>query len=136
MGFWGFYRQTQRNAEDVGGDLEERKARMLMAPYLQAEFDREWVTQHRAHLKAEADIMKDVPGWVVGRSVYMGNRWVNRKPLLLDVQHVSFLRSFDGQFLVDLLTDCYLIVFLSTANPQSRLSYLYNPRQYVSLSLH
>jgi len=73
------------NHERSGEKLAEREARYAMAPVLQAEEDRWYVAREREILKEEARIMKDVPGWVVGESVYHGKRWVPRQTYMMDI---------------------------------------------------
>lgn len=75
---YGFYRVGQYNKERNGEKLEERRARYAMAPVLQMEEDRWYAEREREILKKEAEIMKDVPGWKVGESVYNTTRWVPR----------------------------------------------------------
>ncbi len=43
---------------------------------LQAELDRDTYRRAQASLRREAEIMKDVPGWKVGDSVYNSKRYV------------------------------------------------------------
>ena len=75
---WGFYRVGSHNKARNGELLEERKARFAMAPMLQAESDRWYVAREKNIYKKEAEIMKNVPGWQAGRSVYFTSRWVPR----------------------------------------------------------
>ena len=58
--------------------MAERKARYTMAPYLQAEADREYLQREIMILKKEKEIMKDVKNWKVGRSPYNSGRWMPR----------------------------------------------------------
>ncbi|XP_059846972.1 NADH dehydrogenase [ubiquinone] 1 alpha subcomplex subunit 13 isoform X2 [Hypanus sabinus] len=55
--------------------IEDLEARIAMMPLLQAEQDRRYLRLLRENLEEEAKIMKDVPGWKVGESVYHSDRW-------------------------------------------------------------
>ena len=43
---------------------------------LQAEEDRRYVSAKKVAVEREAEIMKDVPGWKAGESVYNNGRWM------------------------------------------------------------
>ena len=73
---YGFYRVGQRNKEKNGGKLAQRQARFSMAPILQVEADRWYLEREREIFKREAEIMKNVPGWKVGESTFLTDRWV------------------------------------------------------------
>jgi NADH dehydrogenase (ubiquinone) 1 alpha subcomplex subunit 13 len=65
--------------------LEERRARYVMAPLLQAEEDRWYAAREAEITKQEAEIMKNVPGWKAGESVYHSKtRWVPRNLMPLN----------------------------------------------------
>jgi NADH dehydrogenase (ubiquinone) 1 alpha subcomplex subunit 13 len=81
---WGFYRVGLANHERSGEFNAERDAKYAMAPVLQAEEDRWYVERERYIIAKEAEIMKNVPGWVPGESVYHGKRWVPRQIMMLD----------------------------------------------------
>ncbi|XP_047995832.1 NADH dehydrogenase [ubiquinone] 1 alpha subcomplex subunit 13 [Leguminivora glycinivorella] len=53
-------------------EIEMRSAKMAIYPMLLAERDREYLKQLRRNRDAEADLMKDVPGWEVG--TYYGEK--------------------------------------------------------------
>nr|GMD85512.1 NADH dehydrogenase [ubiquinone] 1 alpha subcomplex subunit 13-B [Ipomoea batatas] len=55
---------------------EKYAARRAILPMLQAEEDERFVKEWRKYLEEEARIMKDVPGWKVGESVYNSGRWM------------------------------------------------------------
>ncbi|KAJ0568178.1 hypothetical protein HanIR_Chr06g0293221 [Helianthus annuus] len=55
---------------------EKYAARRAILPMLQAEEDERFVKEWRKYLEEEARIMKDVPGWKVGESVYHSGRWM------------------------------------------------------------
>lgn len=46
-------------------DIEMRSAKMAIYPMLLAERDREYLKQIRRNRDAEAELMRDVPGWEV-----------------------------------------------------------------------
>ncbi|KAF9686203.1 hypothetical protein SADUNF_Sadunf03G0134200 [Salix dunnii] len=58
--------------------LKEEKyaARRAILPLLQAEEDERFVKEWNKYLEYEAEVMKDVPGWKVGQSVYNSGRWM------------------------------------------------------------
>merc|ERR1719374_290241 len=56
--------------------IEDLEARIALLPLLQAESDRRTLRMMRENLEEEAIIMKDVPGWKVGESVFNTERWV------------------------------------------------------------
>uniref|UniRef100_A0A6N2M9I0 NADH dehydrogenase [ubiquinone] 1 alpha subcomplex subunit 13 n=1 Tax=Salix viminalis TaxID=40686 RepID=A0A6N2M9I0_SALVM len=58
--------------------LKEEKyaARRAILPLLQAEEDERFVKEWKKYLEYEAEVMKDVPGWKVGESVYNSGRWM------------------------------------------------------------
>ncbi|XP_045775843.1 NADH dehydrogenase [ubiquinone] 1 alpha subcomplex subunit 13 [Maniola jurtina] len=53
-------------------EIEMRSAKMAIYPMLLAERDREYLKQLRRNRDAEAELMRDVPGWEVG--TYYGER--------------------------------------------------------------
>ncbi|XP_032069475.1 NADH dehydrogenase [ubiquinone] 1 alpha subcomplex subunit 13 [Thamnophis elegans] len=57
--------------------FEDAEARIAIMPLLMAEDDRKTLRLMRQNLDEEAKIMKDVPGWQVGQSVYHTTRWVS-----------------------------------------------------------
>ncbi|KAK3029544.1 hypothetical protein RJ639_038503, partial [Escallonia herrerae] len=59
-------------------EIKEEKyaARVAILPLLQAEEDERFVVEWKKYLEEEARIMKDVPGWKVGESVYNSGRWM------------------------------------------------------------
>ena len=50
-------------------------ARLYMLPLVQAEWDREWMKWRADQLEQERAIMKDVPGWEVGKSPFHHDRF-------------------------------------------------------------
>ncbi|XP_061980047.1 NADH dehydrogenase [ubiquinone] 1 alpha subcomplex subunit 13-A-like isoform X1 [Populus nigra] len=58
--------------------LKEEKyaARRAILPLLQAEEDERFVKEWNKYLEYEAEVMKDVPGWKVGQSVYNSGKWM------------------------------------------------------------
>jgi NADH dehydrogenase (ubiquinone) 1 alpha subcomplex subunit 13 len=55
-------------------------SRLAILPLLQAEQDRRILRALKANVEAEAEIMKNVPGWQAGDSVYNTDRWVPPVP--------------------------------------------------------
>ncbi|MED6276262.1 NADH dehydrogenase 1 alpha subcomplex subunit 13 ndufa13/GRIM19 [Characodon lateralis] len=73
---FGYWRLFSWNRERRRLQIEELEARIAMMPLLQAENDRRTLRMLRENLEEEAFIMKDVPGWKVGESVFHTDRWV------------------------------------------------------------
>ena len=74
--FYGYYKIAQGNEVLSKEKFYEREARITMVPFLQAEADLTYLSEKQKFLDKEAEIMKDVPGWEVGKSVYLTKRWV------------------------------------------------------------
>ncbi|XP_008280447.1 NADH dehydrogenase [ubiquinone] 1 alpha subcomplex subunit 13 [Stegastes partitus] len=74
---FGYYKLFKWNRERRRLLLEELEARIALMPLMQAEYDRRILRSLRENLEEEAIIMKDVPGWKVGESVYNTDRWVS-----------------------------------------------------------
>ena len=55
---------------------EKTWARINLVPLLQAEADRDMYRRYRASVEREKEIMKDVPGWEAGKSVYNSERFI------------------------------------------------------------
>ena len=55
---------------------EKLWSRIYLVPLLQAELDRDVYRRSLATLTKEAEIMKDVPDWKIGESVYNKKRYV------------------------------------------------------------
>lgn len=81
---FGFHRVGVRNRMVNGERMAEREARYAMAPFLQAEEDAWYHAREQEILEKEANIMKSVPGWKVGESSYLTDRWVPRQFGMLD----------------------------------------------------
>jgi NADH dehydrogenase (ubiquinone) 1 alpha subcomplex subunit 13 len=81
---YGFYRIGVGNRERSGEKVALREARYAMAPVLQAEEDRWYFEREKEIMQREAEIMKNVPGWKVGESVYYTSRWVPRQTSFMD----------------------------------------------------
>ncbi|KAL7556786.1 hypothetical protein ACA910_005227 [Epithemia clementina (nom. ined.)] len=73
---YGYYMIGVANDTQSKENFLEREARITMVPFLQAEADLAYIAQKNKQLAREAEIMKDVPGWKVGESVYRTKRWV------------------------------------------------------------
>ncbi|XP_074834551.1 NADH dehydrogenase [ubiquinone] 1 alpha subcomplex subunit 13 [Carettochelys insculpta] len=72
----GYYTLFKWNRERRRLLIEDLEARIALLPLLQAESDRRVLRLLRENLEEEAKIMKDVPGWKVGESVWHTDRWV------------------------------------------------------------
>ena len=75
---YGYYQIGQTNIKNNQQKYLERKARYAIAPLLQAEADREYLERELINLKKEAEIMKDVEGWKIGRSPYIFGAFMPR----------------------------------------------------------
>eukprot|EP00243_Klebsormidium_subtile_P003021 TRINITY_DN16155_c0_g1_i1.p1 TRINITY_DN16155_c0_g1~~TRINITY_DN16155_c0_g1_i1.p1 ORF type:complete len:143 (+),score=28.07 TRINITY_DN16155_c0_g1_i1:405-833(+) len=73
---WGFYQVGQGNKIRAAYKMEKLSARYAVVPFLQAEEDARFVRAKQRQIEEEAKIMKDVPGWVPGESVYNTKRWI------------------------------------------------------------
>ncbi|KAG4983137.1 hypothetical protein AAZX31_10G121800 [Glycine max] len=73
---WGMYQVGQGNKIRRALKEEKYAARRSILPVLQAEEDERFVKEWHKYLEYEAEVMKDVPGWKVGESVYHSSRWV------------------------------------------------------------
>ncbi|TNM97770.1 hypothetical protein fugu_014016 [Takifugu bimaculatus] len=73
---FGYWRLFKWNRERRRLQIEELEARIALYPLMQAEQDRRTLRLLRENLEEEAVIMKDVPGWKVGESVFNTERWV------------------------------------------------------------
>ncbi|OXB54572.1 hypothetical protein ASZ78_003981 [Callipepla squamata] len=72
----GYYTIVKWNRERRRLQIEDLEARIALMPLLQAEADRRTLRLMRQNLDEEAKIMKDVPGWKVGESLFHTDRWV------------------------------------------------------------
>jgi NADH dehydrogenase (ubiquinone) 1 alpha subcomplex subunit 13 len=75
---YGFYQVGQTNIERRKEQYHERRARYAIAPFLQAEADREYLERELVILQKEKEIMKDHPDWVVGKSAFHSKRFMPR----------------------------------------------------------
>jgi len=75
---YGFYQIGKTNTERNQQRLQERKVRYALAPILQAEADREYLERELINLKREAEVMKGVSGWEVGKNPYFSGKWMPR----------------------------------------------------------
>lgn len=75
MGY-GTYQVYLTNREKRALKLEKWMIRTSLVPLLQSEEDVAFLERKERRLAEEARIMKDVPGWVVGESVYHSKRFV------------------------------------------------------------
>ncbi|KAM6496080.1 GRIM-19 [Amanita muscaria] len=67
---YGFYRVGKGNLERRELEREKMWSRIHLVPLLMAEGDRDGYRRQQAALGREREIMKDVPGWEVGKTVY------------------------------------------------------------------
>ncbi|XP_063781179.1 NADH dehydrogenase [ubiquinone] 1 alpha subcomplex subunit 13 [Pseudophryne corroboree] len=73
---FGYWRLGRWNRERRRLYIEDLETRVALLPLFQAESDRRILRVLRENLEQEAIIMKDVPGWKVGESVFHTDRWV------------------------------------------------------------
>ncbi|RZC69241.1 hypothetical protein C5167_032327 [Papaver somniferum] len=73
---WGMYEVGKGNKIRRAFKEEKYAARRAILPMLQAEEDERFASEWKKYLEEEARIMKDVPGWKVGESVYHSKRWM------------------------------------------------------------
>lgn len=81
---YGMYQLSVMNGYKRGNYKEKRECRMAVLPYLVAEQDIRKQAQYDADAATEAAIMKDVPGWEVGKNVY-SKRWMEPTPGLAEM---------------------------------------------------
>jgi len=79
---WGHRRAQQAIAERRELFRETQWARIYLIPLLEAENDRDLYRRQYAAMVREQEIMKDVPGWMPGASVYYGERYVGPEYLV------------------------------------------------------
>ncbi|EMD40485.1 hypothetical protein CERSUDRAFT_111080 [Gelatoporia subvermispora B] len=72
---YGFYRVGRGNIEKRELEREKVWSRINLVPLLLAEGDRDAYRRQQAALEREKAIMKDVPGWEAGKSVYNNPRY-------------------------------------------------------------
>ncbi|GAC74619.1 NADH:ubiquinone oxidoreductase, B16.6 subunit [Moesziomyces antarcticus T-34] len=72
---YGFYKVGQGNLEQRELKRERAWSRIHLIPLLMAESDRDAFRRSEAQLAREKEIMKDVPGWEAGKSVYNTKRY-------------------------------------------------------------
>ncbi|TNN78076.1 NADH dehydrogenase [ubiquinone] 1 alpha subcomplex subunit 13 [Liparis tanakae] len=89
---FGYWRLFRWNRERRRLQIEDMEARIALMPLLQAEQDRRTLRVMRENLEEEAIIMKDVPGWKVGQSVFHTDRWVT--PLSEELCNLSPREEF------------------------------------------
>ncbi|KAJ2783531.1 hypothetical protein H4R18_001664 [Coemansia javaensis] len=73
---YGWYKLHYALGERHELQREKMWARIHVTPLLIAEADRDEYRRRHAAVEREKAIMKDVPGWVPGQSVYNGKRYV------------------------------------------------------------
>ncbi|KAH8830334.1 GRIM-19 [Flagelloscypha sp. PMI_526] len=72
---WGLWRVGQGNQERKELAREQVWSRIHLVPLIMAEGDRDIYRRQQASLEREKEIMKDVPGWKPGESVYNDPRY-------------------------------------------------------------
>ncbi|OZJ04315.1 hypothetical protein BZG36_03172 [Bifiguratus adelaidae] len=72
---FGFWRVAEGNLERRELKRENLWSRIHLIPLLTAESDRDAYRRTQAALKRESEIMKDVPGWKAGESVYNNKKF-------------------------------------------------------------
>ncbi|PWN54102.1 GRIM-19 [Violaceomyces palustris] len=72
---YGFYKVGQGNLEQRELKRERAWSRIHLIPLLMAESDRDIYRREQAQLAREKELMKDVPGWEAGKSVYNNKRY-------------------------------------------------------------
>ncbi|EPQ28255.1 uncharacterized protein PFL1_04082 [Pseudozyma flocculosa PF-1] len=72
---YGFYKVGQGNLEQRELKRERAWSRIHLIPMLMAEADRDAYRREQAQLAREKEIMKDVPDWEAGKSVYNTKRY-------------------------------------------------------------
>lgn len=73
---FGWYQQLGMLHEREALKREENQHRVNLLPFLYAERDRDAYRRQAAALAREAEIMKNVPGWEVGKLPYHTKRYV------------------------------------------------------------
>lgn len=84
---YSFYRLGNFNVKRRMLRKEKREIRLAITPLLQAEEDARFVVQRDEYHKWEAEVMKDVPGWEVGKNVYKTRKFVPPTPILAPYKH-------------------------------------------------
>uniref|UniRef100_A0A1A8FL51 NADH dehydrogenase [ubiquinone] 1 alpha subcomplex subunit 13 n=1 Tax=Nothobranchius korthausae TaxID=1143690 RepID=A0A1A8FL51_9TELE len=72
---FGYWRMFTWNRQRRRFQMEELETRIALMPLMQAELDRRTLRMLRENLEEEAILMKDVPDWKVGESVFHTDRW-------------------------------------------------------------
>ena len=91
----GYYTIIKWNRERRRLLIEDLEARIALMPLLQAESDRRTLRLMRQNLDEEAKIMKDVPGWKVGESLFHTDRWV--PPTLDELYYLRPTAEMDNE---------------------------------------
>ncbi|XP_040273340.1 NADH dehydrogenase [ubiquinone] 1 alpha subcomplex subunit 13 [Bufo bufo] len=91
---FGYWRIGTWNRERRRLYIEDLETRVALLPLFQAESDRRTLRILRENLEQEAIIMKDVPGWKVGESVFNTDRWVT--PTLNELYNLRSRKEFNN----------------------------------------
>lgn len=101
LGTWGYLRACERIRRTR---LETQSARNAIQPFLLAERDRQLLTQMRKNRDAEAELMKDVPGWEVGTlygtpvfNTVGENEWIGYNPDTY-YAHADTLKRMENEY--------------------------------------
>ncbi|KAJ3975247.1 GRIM-19 [Lentinula raphanica] len=80
---FGFYRYGQGALEKRELQREKAWSRIHLVPLLMAEGDRDAYRRQQAALAREKEIMKDVPGWEAGKSIYNNPKYASPQFVVL-----------------------------------------------------
>ncbi|XP_053441314.1 NADH dehydrogenase [ubiquinone] 1 alpha subcomplex subunit 13 [Nycticebus coucang] len=92
--FYGYWSMMKWNRERRRLLIEDLEARIALMPLFLAEKDRRVLRMLRENLEEEAIIMKDVPDWKVGESVFHTTRWVS--PLVQELYGLRTTEELDN----------------------------------------
>lgn len=80
---YGFYRLGKGNLERRELQREKVWSRIHLVPLFLAEGDRDMYRRQQAAIAREKEIMKDVPGWEAGKSVYNSSKYRSPEIVIL-----------------------------------------------------
>ncbi|KIM46419.1 hypothetical protein M413DRAFT_441512 [Hebeloma cylindrosporum] len=79
---FGFWRLGKGNLERRELEREKMWSRIYLVPMLMAEGDRDMHRRQLSEYEKEKEIMKDIPGWKIGESVYSNAKYQTREIVL------------------------------------------------------